>query len=226
MLSLFSEPFLLDHSHICPTVLEHVLSKDRLKNPILILTTRLLPITTIFSTRELRQPIVVLLLAQESSQSFQDSQSNSAHLRIVSAQSACTNKRIMEDMMKQFDIREFYIVMDADLSVLSPMTELFPRCFVNTLEFVVKKKPMRINMFMFSAGDHNRTAREKAVNTDSGNNRDLSCSEVLLTGQSSSQDVFVSSINMYLRTYQNLYNLDIGFGADLHSLPLISFNKT
>ena len=212
----------------CPGVVRHILNEEKSRRNTLVLSTSLLPITNAF-TRDSNKNSVTVAIALDHGNKDEDLKiRKSAHnLRL---KMRCQESEIKE-MIRIFKFTEFYVVIDSHLNLVDSKFESFLRCFINTIGQVAKSPGTNINFFTFSRKSkprplRNAHFRDGSLKSTSVNARQLnfSCAENVLSSRSMA-GIFMSSVNMYLRTFKNLYNLQTRFGTDVYYLPHVTIHS-
>ena len=211
----------------CPGVVRHILNEEKSRRNTLVLSTSLLPITNVF-TRDLnKKSVTVAVVIDHGSKNQHLRIRKSAHLRV---KMRCQESEI-KDMIRIFNFTEFHVVIDSHLNLVDSKFESFLRCFINTIDQVAKSPGININFFTFSRKSkpwplRNAHSRDGSLKSTSvtATQLNFSCTENVLSARNMAW-IFMSSVNMYLRTFKNLYNLQTRFGTDVYYLPHVTIHS-
>ena len=209
----------------CPGVVRHMLNEEKSWRNTLVLSTSLFPIKAL-STRDFSQPPATVAVVIDHRNKDKDlSIRKNAQLRV---KMRCQESE-MKEIIRTFNFTEFYVVIDRDLNLVDSKFELFLRCLINTIDHVAKTSDTNINFFTFSRAFQqlplrnadSRKGSPRRVNTTQSS---FSCTENVINARSMA-GIFMSSVNMYLRTFKNLYNLQTRFGTDVYHLPHVTIHS-
>ena len=211
----------------CPSVVRQILNEEKSRRNTLVLSTSLLPITNVFTRGLNKNSATVAVVVDHGSMNEDLRLRKNAQLRVIMR---CQESEIKE-MLRIFNFTEFYVVIDSHLNLVGSKFQSFLKCFVHTIDHVAKRSGTDINFFTFSRKSKprplgNAHARDESLKRTSTNATQLkfSCTENVLSSRSMA-GIFMSSVNMYLRTFKNLYNLQTGFGTDVYYLPHITIHS-
>ena len=212
----------------------------------MLLTTSLLPVTRLF-TKDSTQSTLTVLITQEHSHNKYSSIGNNNYLHVIHPYIGFRESEFQE-ILRMLHINEFYIAIDTKLNIIGSTFVVLQRCFIHILEHVAKEKSLSINLFMYSSqslpmshrnGNLMSTILVKNIKSpkDSGTSNlasgikaglisdaNITCNGIILNEQNM-QHIFMTAVNMYLKTYQNLNNLCVDFGNDIHFLPHVTFHS-
>ena len=217
--------FMDNYIRKCPDVVRYLLNDEKSWRNTLVLSTSLFPIKTLF-TRDISQtPTTVAVVIGIRNKGEDLRIKNSGQLRI---KMKCQENEIKE-IIRIFNVTEVYVVIDNHLNLVDSKFEWFLRCFINTIDQVAKTPEAKINFFTFSRKSQtlrNADSRDsdgslRRVNTTQSS---FSCTENVISTRSMA-GIFMSSVNMYLRTFKNLYNLQTRFGTDVYHLPHVTIHS-
>ena len=212
----------------CPGVVRHILNEEKSRRNTLVLSTSLLPITNVF-TRDSNKNSVTVAIALDHGNKDENLKirKSAKNLRL---KMRCQESEIKE-MIRIFNFTEFYVVKDSHLNLVDSKFESFLRCFINTIGQVAKSPGTNINFFTFSRKSkprplRNAHSRDFSLKSTSVNTTklDFSCTENVFSSRNMA-GIFMSSVNMYLRTFKNLYNLPTRFGTDVYYLPHVTIHS-
>ena len=213
--------FMESYARKCPSVVHNILNEENSRKNALVLTTSLRPISTLFAgdMGKTNETIVVIVNKGNRQEDARIQKSSHLHVNV-----RCQESEI-KHIVHNFNFTEFYVIIDSHLNAIDSRFESFVRCFINTIGHVVTKPDINVNLFTFSRKPHLKATRNyHPRNTNIHASRNFTCTDIILNANSM-MGIFMGSINMYLRTFKNLYNLNSRFGTDVYFLPHVTFHS-